>query len=146
MNHEGNESFMNHEGNHLNHMNHEGNESFMNQGDHNESFVGDVPPPPPSPPPSHNLPNHNTEEELQFNESFVGNQEHQESENINGASVCGGPNNQFTTKAQLSDASNNLVNKNQINSVATFCPEFNAQGSNPPQGFGSWESTAHAVF
>lgn len=70
---------------------------------------------------------------------------HSESQEAQAPSVCGGPNNQFTTQAQLHDAANNLVNKNQVNSVATFCPELNAQGSNPPQGFGNWGST-HAVF
>ena len=77
-------------------------------------------------------------------EGFMGNT-HSESQEMQAASVCGGPNNQFTTQEQLHDAANNSVNKNQVNSVATFCPELNAQGSNPPQGFGNWGST-HAVF
>ena len=57
-------------------------------------------------------------------------------------STCGGPNNQFTTQAQLYDASNNLVDKNQVNSVATFCPEMNPQGSNPPSAYGSFDNQA----
>lgn len=52
----------------------------------------------------------------------------------NDVSMCGGPNNQFTTQQQLYDAGNNYVNKNQNNSVATFCPELNPQGSNVPSG------------
>ena len=80
------------------------------------------------------------------NEGFVsGPNSETQSEQQQQPSVCGGPNNQFTTQSQLYDAANNLVNKNQVNSVATFCPELNAQGSNPPQGFGDWNS-AHAVF
>ena len=52
----------------------------------------------------------------------------------NDVSMCGGPNNQFTTQSQLYDASNNYVNQNQNNSVATFCPELNPQGFNSPSG------------
>jgi hypothetical protein len=134
MGHESNESFMGHESNES-FMNQEGNESLMNQ-EGNESFMG-----------QENFVGHNVNTTVEeSNESFVGNQEKQYEENTNNATVCGGPNNQFTTTAQLNDASNNLVNKNQINSVATFCPELNAQGSNPPQGFGSWDSSAHAAF
>lgn len=59
--------------------------------------------------------------------------------------VFGPPNNQFTTQAQLMDAANNLVNKNQVNSVTSFCPGLNAQGSNPPQGFEDW-GYSQAVF
>ena len=105
-----------------------------------ESFVGDAPAGNPPPvPPAH--PGPHSEQE---NEGFMSGP-HAEAEHTGNPSVCGGPNNQFTTQAQLNDASNNLVNRNQVNSVATFCPEFNAQGSNPPQGFGSWNS-AHASF
>ena len=52
----------------------------------------------------------------------------------NDVSMCGGPNNQFTTQTQLYDAGNNYVNQNQNNSVATFCPELNPQGFNSPSG------------
>lgn len=63
------------------------------------------------------------------------NQEMMNSQNLsNDVSMCGGPNNQFTTQSQLYDAGNNYVNQNQNNSVATFCPELNPQGSNVPSG------------
>ena len=107
----------------------ENNESFTNGGSEEEEHR------------HHHRrgPDHNHSEE-----GFVSGP-NSESQSEQAPSICGGPNNQFTTQAQLYDASNNSVNKNQVNSVATFCPELNAQGSNPPQGFGNWGS-AHAVF
>ena len=144
-----NESFMGQD-----HSNMEGhNESFMGQEHsqmegHNESFMGND---------FAQMENNyetfmggNQEEHTEHKENFMG-EEHNMTENFvgnmdnNQPSVCGGPNNQFTTHEQLNDAGNNLVNNNQNNSVATFCPELNAQGSNPPQGF-TWDNYTPARY
>ena len=128
------ESFMGHDGENHSEEEHPPIET-MHMSDTKESFMG-------------HEGNYNEEQETKMegeNEGFVSGPNSETQSEQQQPSICGGPNNQFTTQSQLYDAANNLVNKNQVNSVATFCPELNAQGSNPPQGFGDWNS-AHAIF
>ena len=119
-----NENFMDHENQaedstNENFSNFQGNENFMHTSSENENFMG---------------------QETSENENFMGHQEGEQENFANpnfNSNNCGGPNNQFTTQAQLLDAGNNMLGQNQNNSVATFCPSFNPQGGGEPLAYDS---------
>ena len=149
-NFQGNENFMHTSSENENFMGHQTseNENFMgHQTSENENFMGH------ETSENENFMGHETSENENFmghqtseNENFMG---HETSENENFANPnfnsnnCGGPNNQFTTQAQLFDIGNNMLNQNQNNSVSTFCPSFNPQGGGEPSAF---DSNPHASF